>query len=269
MRLKKGQGVFMILDRIVASARRRADAAKAVRPLEIIRGRALALPKAGEFPFERALSEPGASFICEIKKASPSRGIISEDFPYLDIAREYEAAGAGAISVLTEPDFFQGSAGHLSEIASEAGIPVLRKDFIIDEYQIYESKLLGASAILLICAILGKQELKQYIRLADDLGLSALAETRTEEEAEAALAAGARIIGVNNRDLRTFEVDLRAAGRIRPLVPDSALFVAESGIMSAEDMRPLLGMADAFLIGEAMMRAPDKTAFLRSLKCVK
>jgi indole-3-glycerol phosphate synthase len=255
----------MILDRIIASTRRRVDAAKAARPLETIRGSALAFPKSGGFPFERALSSPGLSFICEIKKASPSKGVIAEDFPYPEIAREYEAAGADAISVLTEPEFFQGRNKYLSEIAREAGIPILRKDFVIDEYQIYESKLIGASAVLLICAALDRQALKKYIRLADELELSTLVEARSEADVEMALAEGARIIGINNRDLHTFDVDPGAAARLRPLVPDSVLFVAESGIMSVEDIRPLRGIADAALIGEAMMRAPDKAAFLRSL----
>jgi indole-3-glycerol phosphate synthase len=219
------------------------------------------------FPFEAALARPGLSFICEVKKASPSKGVIAADFPYLRIASEYEAAGAAAISVLTEPEFFLGSDEYLREIAASAGVPVLRKDFIINTYQIYEAVLLGAKAILLICALLGPDLLVEYANLAASLGLSALVEVHTEEEARMAAGAGARIMGINNRDLRSFQVDLGTTGRLRKLIPPGTLVVAESGIRGPEDIRVLSGYGiDAVLIGETLMRAGDKKAYLEELR---
>jgi len=217
--------------------------------------------------FEKALTAPGLSFICEVKKASPSKGVIAEDFPYLRIAREYEAAGAAAISVLTEPDYFLGSDQYLREIAAEVKIPVLRKDFVVDEYQIYEAKVFGAQAVLLICALLNGETLASYIAIARDLGLSALVEIHSEAEAEQALAAGARIIGINNRDLKTFGVDLGLSARLRKLIPAGIVTVAESGVKSPDDVRALKDTGiDTVLIGESLMRAPDKKQFLAELR---
>ena len=217
--------------------------------------------------FEQALSAPGLSFICEVKKASPSKGIIVDDFPYLQIAQEYEEAGAAAISVLTEPEYFLGSDLYLWEIAEKVQIPVLRKDFVVDPYQIYEAKFLGAGAVLLICALLDGETLAQYIAIAEELGISALVEIHSEAEAEQALTAGARIIGINNRDLKTFTVDLGLTARLRKRIPAGIITVAESGIKSPDDVRALKDAGiDAVLIGESLMRAADKKRFLAELK---
>ena len=223
--------------------------------------------KKTDFPFERALRGKDMSFICEVKKASPSKGIIAEDFPYMDIAREYAAAGAAAISVLTEPYYFKGDDRYLKEIAETVSIPVLRKDFIVDEFMIYEAKLLGASAVLLICAILEQKQLAEYIQLAHTLGLSALVEAHDERELNMALESGARIIGVNNRDLKTFEVDTNNSIRLRKLAPPGIIFVSESGIKTREDIAALRrNNVDAVLIGETLMRAGDKKAALAELR---
>lgn len=220
-----------------------------------------------DFAFENKLKEEGMSFICECKKASPSKGVIAEDFPYLDIARSYETAGASCISVLTEPKWFMGSLDYLEEIASEATIPVLRKDFTIDEYMIYEARARKASAVLLICSILDSQTLGKYIRICDELGLSALVEAHDKNECDMALGEGARVIGVNNRNLRDFTVDPTNCLRLRDYVGDKALFVAESGVKRREDIVELeRAGVDAVLIGESMMRAEDKTEFLNNLK---
>jgi len=223
--------------------------------------------KKSDFPFERALKEKGISFICEVKKASPSKGVIAEDFPYLQIAKEYEAAGASAISVLTEPEFFKGKNEYLQSIAKEVKIPVLRKDFIIDEFQIYEAKFLGASAALLICAILENEKLKNFIQLARSIGLSTLVETHNETEVECALNAGANIIGINNRDLKTFNVDLQTTKRLCKLIPNDVIKVSESGIKTPQDMQFLKECGvDAVLIGEAFMLAQDKKEYMERLK---
>lgn len=220
-----------------------------------------------DFAFENKLKEEGMSFICECKKASPSKGVIAEDFPYLDIARSYETAGASCISVLTEPKWFMGSLDYLEEIASEVTIPVLRKDFTIDEYMIYEARARKASAVLLICSILDSQTLGKYIRICDELGLSALVEAHDKNECDMALGEGARVIGVNNRNLRDFTVDPTNCLRLRDYVGDKALFVAESGVKRREDIVELeRAGVDAVLIGESMMRAEDKTEFLNNLK---
>ncbi|MBR2550312.1 MAG: indole-3-glycerol phosphate synthase TrpC [Clostridiales bacterium] len=220
-----------------------------------------------EFAFENKLKEEGMSFICECKKASPSKGIISEDFPYLDIARAYEQAGASCISCLTEPKWFMGSLDYLEEIASKVSIPVLRKDFTIDEYMIYEARARKASAVLLICSILDSQTLGKYIRICDELELTALVEAHDKNECDMALGEGARVIGVNNRNLRDFTVDPANCLRLREYVDDKALFVAESGVKSRDEVAVLEeAKVDAVLIGESMMRAEDKTAFLKSLK---
>lgn len=240
------------------------------RKLEVslseVKDMAYAAPSA-KFAFENKLKEAGISFICECKKASPSKGIISPDFPYLEIAKSYEAAGASCISCLTEPKWFMGSLDYLDEIASEVSIPVLRKDFTIDEYMIYEARARKASAVLLICSILDSQTLGKYIRICDELELTALVEAHDKNECDMALGEGARVIGVNNRNLRDFTVDPTNCLRLREYVDDKALFVAESGVKSREEVAVLEdAKVDAVLIGESMMRAEDKTAFLNSLK---
>lgn len=255
-----------ILDELAAHARERVAAAKREKPLEVIRRQALALPK-GDFAFENAMKKPGVSFICECKKASPSKGIIAPDFPYLEIAKEYEAAGADGISVLTEPKWFLGSDRYLKEIALSVSLPCLRKDFTVDAYMIYEAKLLGASAVLLICSLLGEDILREYIGLCDELGLSALVEAHDGEEVGMALRAGARMIGVNNRNLRDFSVDTDLSRCLRALIPSDVVFVSESGVRTAEDIRKLRETgADAVLVGETLMRAPDKAAKLAQLR---
>ena len=220
-----------------------------------------------DFPFEEALKSNDIALICEIKKASPSKGVIAEDFSYLDIAGEYESAGAAAISVLTEPYYFKGDDRYLHEIADIVSIPLLRKDFTIDNYMIYEAKILGASAVLLICSILSSDTLAEYITVAHSLGLSALVETHDENEVEMALGAGARIIGVNNRNLKTFEVDISLSERLRKIVPPNILFVSESGIQSPEDISRLREIgANAALIGETIMRSADKCLEIARLR---
>jgi len=262
-----------ILDEIAAKTKLRVARAKETMSLELIQEEAHTKARRhegkreGGEQFERALSAPGLSFICEVKKASPSKGIIAEDFPYLTIAREYEAAGAAAISVLTEPEYFLGDPRYLREIAAEVKIPVLRKDFVIDAYQLYEAKAWGAQAALLICALLDTDTLASYIKIAAELGLAALVEVHDEAEAEQALAAGARIIGINNRDLNTFNVNLGTAIRLRKRIPESVITVAESGIKSPDDIRALKNSGiNAVLIGESLMRAQDKKRFLAELR---
>lgn len=254
-----------ILQDIAARTRERVAAAKQIILPETMAARAGSLP-AGDFPFEKALRADGVSLICEIKKASPSKGVIAEAFPYLEIAKDYEAAGAAAISVLTEPYYFKGDNRYLREIADTVSIPLLRKDFTVDEYMIYEAKTLGASAVLLICTLLDPNTLKEYIMIADSLGLSALVEAHDEAEVAVALAAGARVVGVNNRNLANFEVDINLSERLRKLVPPDILFVSESGIKTREDMRKLREIgADAALIGETVMRSGDKREAIKQL----
>ena len=255
-----------ILERLAEHAAERVAAAKEKLSAEEIKSRALVMPK-GDFAFERALARQGLSFICECKKASPSKGIIAEDFPYLDIACRYEEAGADCISVLTEPKWFLGSTDYLREIAANVSIPCLRKDFTVDEYMIYEAKLLGASAVLLICSILSPEQIEEYLGVCESLGLSALVETHNEAEVRTAVSAGARIIGVNNRDLTNFTVNTENSSRLREIVPPEVLFVSESGVKGREDTRRLEAIgADAVLIGEALMKAPDIAAKLRELR---
>ena len=256
----------MILDRIVEATKIRVAQEKQVETLEAVKAAALALPADTGFPFEAALRQQDFNFICEVKKASPSKGIIAEHFPYLDIAKEYEVAGAAAISVLTEPDFFKGDKKYLQEIASTVKIPVLRKDFIIDEYQIYQAKVWGASAILLICACLDVPTLTKFRELADSLGLSSLVEAHDEHEVQMAIDCGARIIGVNNRNLKDFTVDVQNSVRLRNLVEDDVIFVSESGLETPEDIQVLrdnnIGVA---LMGETFMRSPNKVEKLAYL----
>ena len=257
-----------ILEQLAAYARTRAEQAKAVRPLADVKAAALAQPK-GDFAFEKALAQPGVRFICECKRASPSKGLIAPVFPYLDIAKEYAAAGADAISVLTEPKWFLGSDEYLQQIAAAVPVPCLRKDFTVDEYMIYEAKLLGASAVLLICSLLDTETLHQYLGICDVLGLSALVEAHDEQEITSAAAAGARVIGVNNRNLKNFTVDVTNSLALRQKAPPGVLFVAESGITSPSDVSALRAAGvDAVLVGEALMRAPDKAAALAALRGV-
>ena len=256
----------MILDKIIEATKIRVAQEKQVETPEAVKAAALALPSDTGFPFEAALRQQDFNFICEVKKASPSKGIIAEHFPYLDIAKEYEVAGAAAISVLTEPDFFKGDKKYLQEIASTVKIPVLRKDFIIDEYQIYQAKVWGASAILLICACLDVRTLTKFRELADSLGLSSLVEAHDEHEVQMAIDCGARIIGVNNRNLKDFTVDVQNSVRLRNLVQDDVIFVSESGLETPEDIQVLrdnnIGVA---LMGETFMRSPNKVEKLAYL----
>ena len=256
----------MILDKIIEATKIRVAQEKQVESPESMKAAALALPSDTGFPFEAALRQQDFNFICEVKKASPSKGIIAEHFPYLEIAKEYEVAGAAAISVLTEPDFFKGDKKYLQEIASTVKIPVLRKDFIIDEYQIYQAKVWGASAILLICACLDVLTLTKFHELADSLGLSSLVEAHDEKEVQMAIDCGARIIGVNNRNLKDFTVDVQNSVRLRNLVQDDVIFVSESGLETPEDIQVLrdnnIGVA---LMGETFMRSPNKVEKLAYL----
>ena len=256
-----------ILQQLADYARVRTERAMAAIPPEEMRRLAMTADRGETFRFENALSGPRMGFICEVKKASPSKGLIAPDFPYLEIARSYEEAGAECISVLTEPKWFLGSGRYLEEITRTVGTPCIRKDFTIDEYMIYEAKVMGAEAVLLICSLLDTGTLERYIRIADSLGLSALVEAHDEEEVRSAVAAGARVIGVNNRNLKDFTVNVHNSERLRTLVPDDVLFVAESGIRDAADVRVMRQIgADACLVGETLMRAPDRKAMLQELR---
>lgn len=247
-----------ILEEIAEKTRERVAQAKKVKSLEQMKKEAEELPSETGFPFEKALAMEGVSFICEVKKASPSKGLIAPDFPYVEIARTYEEAGARAISVLTEPFYFQGADKYLTEISRKVKIPLLRKDFTVDAYMIYEAKVIGASAVLLICSLLSEDTLGNYIQIADSLGLTALVEAHDEEEIATAIRAGARVIGVNNRDLKTFTVDIHNSIRLRKLVPSDILFVSESGIKGTKEIRELAEhQVNAALIGETLMRAKD------------
>lgn len=255
-----------ILDELAGYAAERVALAKKRTSLHALREQAESLPK-GKFSFEEALKKPELSFICECKKASPSKGLIAPEFPYLEIAKEYQQAGADALSVLTEPKWFLGRDEYLREIAQTVSLPCLRKDFTVDEYMIYEAKVLGASAVLLICAILSEAQIREYLAVCDGLGLSALVEIHDSQEAQTALKAGAKIIGVNNRNLKDFTVDTENSRKLREMIPKNVLFVSESGVNSAEDVARLREIgADAVLIGETLMRAPDKKAKLAQLR---
>jgi len=254
-----------ILNEIAEYAFTRVAEAKSRISLEDIKAKALDMPK-GDFEFEKALAKKGISFICECKKASPSKGVIAEDFPYVQIAKDYEAAGADCISVLTEPKWFMGSDRYLQEISEAVNIPIIRKDFVVDEYMIYEAKVIGAKAVLLICSILEESQIKRYIGIADSLGLSCLVEAHDEAEIEKALNAGARIIGVNNRNLKDFTVDINNSVRLRKLVPSEVLFVSESGMKTRDDIRTLEeNGTNAVLIGETFMRSSNKAEMLKEL----
>jgi len=255
-----------ILEQLAAHAKQRVAEKMKNKSLEEIKKEACNMPK-GNFEFEKALRKNDIAFICECKKASPSKGVIAESFDYLQIAKDYEKAGADCISVLTEPKWFLGSDEYLKEIANTINIPCIRKDFTVDEYMIYEAKLLGAKAILLICAILNQSQIKHYIDICDELGISALVEAHDEAEIKMAVKAGARIIGVNNRNLKDFSVDTANSKRLRQMIPGDIIFVSESGISSNEDIKELRdAKVDAVLIGETLMKADDKTAKLKELR---
>lgn len=260
----------MILDDIVKSTKKRVEKSYENKSLEEIKEQALQIHAKNEktsFRFEKALRQKPIAFICEVKKASPSKGVITENFDYVKIAEEYEAAGATCISVLTEPDYFQGKNEYLSEISRHVSIPLLRKDFVIDEYQIYEAKVIGADAVLLICAILSEEEIRKFINIADSLGLSAIVETHDESEINQAILSGARVIGVNNRNLKDFTVDIHNSLRLRKMVDKNILFISESGIKTAEDVKKLTDNdVNAVLIGETLMKSSDKAGMIRMLK---
>lgn len=256
----------MILETIAQANRERYKKVMQSVSLEEIKQKALSMEIDSEFPFEKALAKNGISYICEVKKASPSKGIIAEDFPYVQIAKDYENAGASAISVLTEPQWFKGENRFLQEISQNVTIPLLRKDFTVCEYQIYEAKVIGASAVLLICALLDTDTIREWIKICDTLGLSALVEAHTEEEVQSALDAGARVIGVNNRNLKDFTVDITTCTRLRSLVPKDIFFVGESGIKTSKDIENLRNAGvNGVLIGETLMRSDDKKQALVEL----
>ncbi len=255
-----------ILDQLAEHASFRVQEAKKKISLEEIKAQAFEMPK-GDFEFEKALKKDGISFICECKKASPSKGIIAEKFDYLTIAKEYEKAGADCVSVLTEPKWFLGSDEYLRDIVNTVSIPCIRKDFTVDEYMIYEAKVLGAKAVLLICSILSEKQIKDYIQICDELGISALVEAHDEKEIQMAINAKARIIGVNNRNLKDFSVDTGNSKRLRNIIPTDTIFVSESGIKDADDIKALSeAKVDAVLIGETLMKAEDKKAKLAELR---
>ena len=256
-----------ILDELAAHARERVNADAAENSLDVLRELAARDGAADGTAFRDALRQPGLRFICEVKRASPSKGLIAKHFPYQEIARQYESAGADAVSVLTEPKWFQGSDAIFREIRREISIPILRKDFTVDEYQIYQAKIMGANAVLLICALLDTRTIARCLSVCADLGLAALVEAHDEWEIDSALSAGADIIGVNNRNLKDFTVDFSNAARLRDRIPPECLYVAESGVSRPEDAAALRRIgADAALIGEALMRAADRGAFLASLR---
>ena len=256
-----------ILQTIAAHARTRVAADREKVSLEELKALCReAGPGQGE-QFVSALNRPGLSFLCEIKKASPSKGLISPDFPYLDVARAYEAAGADGVSCLTEPKWFLGSDDVFRQVRQTISLPMLRKDFTVDEYQIYQARLMGANAVLLIVSLLDEETLSRYLELCRSLGLAALVETHDGQEVDDALNAGAEIVGVNNRNLKDFSVDFSNAARLRDRIPPGVLYVAESGLTGPADAAALKELgADAALVGEALMRAPDKGAMLASLR---
>ena len=256
-----------MLDEIVEKTKERVEKAKEAIPLDELKKEVSQLEISDEFPFKKALSGDDIAIIAEVKRASPSKGLIAEDFDYLKIAKEYEEAGASAISVLTEPYFFKGDNEYLKEIAENVSIPILRKDFVIDEYMIWEAKLLGASAVLLIASILDIASLKKYLDLAHDLGLSAIVETHDGDEIRMAMNVGAEIIGVNNRNLEDFTVDIENSINLRRCVGNDVIFISESGIKTKEDVARLKeNDVDAVLIGETLMKSDDKKAMISELK---
>lgn len=256
-----------ILDELAAYARQRVEKDKEEISLERMKEMAYEVSPKPDRDFYKAVSKQGRSFICEVKKASPSKGVIDPEFDYKTIAASYEKAGADAISCLTEPKWFLGSDLIFREIRSLVDIPMIRKDFVVDEYQIYQAKAMGADCILLICALLPTDVIKRYLGICDELGLAALTETHDESEIISAVEAGAKMIGVNNRNLKDFSVDLGNAKRLRSLIPEDRLYVAESGVAAPEDAALLFEAgADAILVGEALMRAEDKGVFLNKMR---
>lgn len=257
----------MILDKIVLDTRKRVEQLKKEISVLDMKNQAEAMDAKTGFPFYNALKKEHISFICEVKKASPSKGIIATDFDYVQIAKDYQAAGADAISVLTEPNFFLGSPLYLQEIRAAVDLPIIMKDFVIDSYQIHKAKVIGADAVLLICSILDKQRLSEYIRLSKSLGLATLVEAHTQEEVLLAVECGAKIIGVNNRNLNNFEIDFSNSINLRKLVPQNTVFVAESGIKTRADIEKLeQSSVNAVLIGETLMRSQDKAGMLAQLR---
>ncbi len=258
--------IFM-LDEIVEKTKQRIEDEKKIITLDDLKNEVSLMKIEDDFPFKRALMEDDISIIAEVKRASPSKGLIAEDFDYMAIAKEYEDAGASAISVLTEPYFFMGSDDYLKDIAANVSIPVLRKDFVVDEYMIWQAKALGASAVLLIVSVLDIVQLKKYLDLAHDLGLSAIVETHDGDEIRRALTVGAEIIGVNNRDLTDFTVDIENSINLRRCVSGDVVFISESGIKTKEDVTRLKeNDVDAVLIGETLMKCDDKKAMISELK---
>lgn len=256
-----------ILDQLAAHARERVAADRTENSLDVLQAQCRALGRGRGERFRAALEKPGLSFICEVKRASPSRGVIAKDFPYLEIAKDYESAGADAISCLTEPKWFLGSDRVFTEIRGTVDTPMLRKDFTVDEYQLYQARLMGADCVLLICALLDTGTLEQYLSVCDELGLSALVEAHDEAEIASAVAAGAQIIGVNNRNLKDFSVNFDNAARLRDQIPPGVRYVAESGVHRPEDAAAVKAMgADGVLVGEALMRAKDRGAMLAALR---
>lgn len=256
-----------ILDELAAYARERVNADMSRIPLGEIKEMAAVCGSGTGNAFSQALKRPGLSFICEVKRASPSKGLIAPDFPYTAIAKDYEAAGADCISCLTEPKWFLGSDDIFREIRAAVRTPMIRKDFTVSAYQIYQAKVMGANAVLLICSLLTGAELAEYLELCETLGLAALTETHNAEEVSSAVAAGAKIIGVNNRNLKDFSVDFSNASRLRDCIPSDCIYVAESGVTGLEDVKTLKKIgADAALIGEALMRAEDKAGMLRKMR---
>ncbi len=256
-----------ILDELAGYARVRVARDAEQNSLDVLKELCWNEPKGSGRRFEDALRKPGMSFICEVKKASPSKGVIAPDFPYLDIARDYQAAGADCISCLTEPKWFLGSDDIFREIRSAVDTPMIRKDFTVDEYQIYQAKLMGADAVLLICAILDTATIARYLELCEQLNLTALVEAHDEAEIASAVSAGAKVIGVNNRNLKDFSVDFSNAARLRDLIPPECLYVAESGVKSAADVAALQKIgADAVLMGEVLMRSRNKGKLLAEMR---
>lgn len=256
-----------ILEEIANHARERVAVDKQKISLDELKSLAKSSQLSDGERFFAALKRPKLSFICEVKKASPSKGIIVENFPYVEIAREYEFAGADCVSCLTEPKYFLGSDKIFEEIRAEISLPMLRKDFTVNEYQIYQAKVLGADAVLLICAILDNATLEKFLRLCDELNLAALVETHDASEIQSAISAGAQIIGVNNRNLKNFSVDFSNAARLRELIPPEKIYVSESGVKTPADVATLKKIgADAVLIGETLMRAADKKSKLDELR---
>ncbi|MGI9862195.1 indole-3-glycerol phosphate synthase TrpC [Moorella naiadis] len=251
---------------ILKHKRREVAAAREARPLAALEQAAAALPSTRDFAAALEHQSKGLKVIAELKQASPSRGLIQKDFNLEGQAKSYTAAGAAAISVLTDERFFRGRPEYLTRVRRVTTLPLLRKDFIIEPYQIYEARILGADAILLIVAALEQAELEEYLALAGYLGLAALVEVHTAPELERALQAGARIVGINNRDLKTFRVDLQTTARLRPRIPPGIIVVSESGIKNRADAAMVASAGvDAILVGEALMTAGDVAAKMAEL----